>query len=207
MRKSKQLQLVKADLRFFGGQLLHGRRRSARPLSAKEPIHLVMRSSWAKGVNSFLRPRNKNEISRLIKVISEKYMVRVYQVAIVSNHLHFVIQLPRRRQNYKTFVRVLSSQIASHVMQKQSFRSFKQRVLGQERGDPHPAITEPQGLAQQFWQFRPWTRVLYWGRDFKTCCNYVKQNTLEELGFIEYRARTDRYSKWFGQIATSYQLE
>lgn len=206
MKKPKQLQLLKADLRFFGGRLLNGRRRRARPLSTKEPIHLVMRSSWAKGSTSFLQPRNKNEIQRLIRVIAKKYFIQLYQVAIAGNHVHLVIRCPRR-QFYKTFVRVLSSQIASHVMKKQSFKVFKQFVLNQKWGDPHPGSTEPQGLSQQFWQFRPWSRVLHWGLDFKTCCLYVLQNTLEALGFVDYKPRKDRYAKRIVKSIPMLKLE
>jgi REP element-mobilizing transposase RayT len=206
MKKPKQLQLFKADLRFFGGRLLHGRRRSARPLSSKEPIHLILRSSWAKGSHSFLQPRNKNEISRLIRVISAKYFVRIYKVAIVGNHLH-LIMLSQRRQNYKTFIRVLSSQIASHVMRKQSFKVFRRFVLSQNWGDPHPGLSEQQGLGQQFWQFRPFTRVLRWGRDFKNSCSYVRQNTLEALGFVEYKPRQDRYAKWSQKTMPFQKME
>jgi hypothetical protein len=72
MKKPKQLQLFKPDLRVFGGQLLHGKRRRLRPLSTKEPIHLVMRSSWcgesgAMGVTSFLANRNKRPIYSMIQ--------------------------------------------------------------------------------------------------------------------------------------------
>lgn len=203
MKKPKQLHLFKTDLRFFGGRLLHGKRRTARPLSSKEPLHIVMRSSWAHGAHSFLRPRNKNEIQRLIIITAKKYEITVYQRALAGNHLHLVVRAPHRR-NYKTFVRVLSSRIASHVMHNQSFQVFRRYVLRQEPGDPssqsHQAITEPQGLEQQFWQFRPWSRVLSWGRDYRTCCAYVVQNTLEALGFIEYRPRNNSYAKWTREV-------
>jgi hypothetical protein len=101
MKKSKQLQLFKADLRVFGGQLLHGKRRKPRPLSTKEPIHLVMRSSWcgkngAMGTNSFLNPRNKGAIHNLIQGTAKAYGIRIYQVALMSNHLHFVIRISHR---------------------------------------------------------------------------------------------------------------
>lgn len=198
MKKPNQLQLFKADLRFFGGRLLHGKRRKIRPLSSKEPIHIVMRSSWAKGANSFLSARNKNEIQKLINVISQKYFIRVYQVAIAGNHLHLILKISHRG-NYKTFVRVLAGSIASHIMKKQSFKLFKNSVLNQERGDPHPGATELQGISQQFWQFRPWTRVLHWGKDFKKCCGYLRQNVLEALGFIKYKPRKDYYAEWLQQ--------
>ena len=183
MKKQKQLELFKKDLRFFGGALLEGKRKSRRVLSTKEPIHIVMRSLWAKGENSFLHRRNKKPIENLIQKTAKAYLVRVYRVALVGNHIHLLV-LARNRTQYKSFIRVLSSQIASQVMRNLSFKSFKQSL----RGDGGKQALK-QGKEQQFWQYRPFSRVLFWGRDFKNCCKYLVQNTLEALGFIEYQAR------------------
>jgi REP element-mobilizing transposase RayT len=200
MKKPKQLNLFKPDLRMFGGQLLHGKRRGRRPLSTKEPIHLVLRSSWcggsgAMGSNSFLAKRNKHPIYGLIQRTAKDYGIRIYQVALMSNHLHLVIRIFDRKA-YRRFVRVLASRIASHVMRDQSFRVFKRQLLNSVTSDPSkelPGQVETQGKGQAFWQFRPWSRVLYWGRDCKNCCDYVKQNVLEALGFVQYKPRKHRY--------------
>ncbi len=156
------------------------------------------RSSWARGEHSFLRRHNKSAIERLISLTAKNYHIRVYQRAIVGNHLHLVIRAKQRKQ-YHIFIRVLSSQIASHVMKQQSFRIFKKSLklnlaAERRRGDPppnpqshcHMQGPEPQGKEQQFWQMRLFSRVLNWGRDFKTACSYVQQNTLEALGFLPF---------------------
>lgn len=212
-RKSQQLNLFKKDLRFHGGSLLYGRRKSVRPLSTKEAIHIVLRSSWGYGSNSFLLLKNKPAIERIILRTAKKYLVKVYRQAIISNHLHMIIKISSRK-NYQTFIRVLSSLIASHVMKMQSFKVFQKR-LRRNAGDPptnvkisngrhqttawlqyHKAIQEVQGKGQAFWQFRPFTRVMYWGKDFKGSCSYLLKNTLEAIGFIQYTKRnTNRYKK------------
>ncbi|MBX9769192.1 MAG: transposase [Bdellovibrionales bacterium] len=181
--KSLQLTLFKKDLRFHGGRLLLGKRKSLRPLSTKDPIHLVPRSSWAKGRWSFLRPQNKPAIAYMIKALSEKYGVRIYRTAIQSNHLHLVLKIESRR-TYKAFIRVLSAKIAVHVMKQETFEAFR-KTLSPSRGYG----PEPQGKGQKFWQFRPFTRVLNWGKDFQRCCGYVIQNILEATGFVPYRER------------------
>lgn len=196
MRKTQQLNLFKKDLRFFGGSLLHGRRKSKRPLNTKDAIHIVLRSSWGYGVNSFLMAKNRKDIERIILRTAKKYLIKVYRQAIVSNHLHLIIKISTRK-NYQTFIRVLSSQIASHVMKLQSFKVF-QRSLQKNAGDPpkhnrisyEKALQETQGKGQAFWQFRPFTRLRYWGKDFKGSCDYLLKNTLEALGFIAYTKRT-----------------
>jgi len=195
MKKVRQLSFFKSNTRFFGGQLLHGRRRSQRPLSTKEPIHIVLRSSWARGPFSFLLTKNKKTIERLIDFNAKDYGIKVYRKAIVGNHFHLVIQTPSRKA-YNRFIRVLSSQVASHVMRSQSFKNFQKLIFNQNAGDPLGA-GEIQGKGQAFWQFRPWTRVLRWGKDFQNCCRYLMQNTLEALGFTAYKPRKNIYAQWF----------
>lgn len=215
MKKARQLNLFKKDLRYFGGSLLYGKRKSIRPLSTKEPIHIVLRSSWAYGGNSFLLLKNKKDIERIIQRTASKYHIKVYRRAIVSNHLHLIIKISSRK-NYQTFVRVLSSLIASHVMKMQSFKVFQKllfknacggvevKLTKQRAGDPpkhldpcelryRKALQEIQGKGQAFWQFRPFTRVLYWGNDFKDSCAYLLKNVLEAIGFISYTERKTRY--------------
>ncbi len=36
------------------------------------------------------------------------------------------------------------------------------------------------------WDFRPFTRIVEWGRDFKRACDYVYLNDLEGAGVFEY---------------------
>lgn len=121
MKKPQQLQLMKKDLRFFGGALLKGKRKNLRPLSSKDPIHIVMRSTFAKGKDSFLAQRNHAAIERFISIFSKRFHIRIYQRAIVGNHIHLIIRSPHRNQ-YKAFIKALSGKIASHVMGDQSFK-------------------------------------------------------------------------------------
>jgi hypothetical protein len=41
----------------------------------------------------------------------------------------------------------------------------------------------------QFWDKRPFTRILEWGKDFNVISSYLLQNILEALGFIPYKPR------------------
>jgi REP element-mobilizing transposase RayT len=201
MKKTIQLSLFKNfnnPIRVFGGSLLHGKRRNARPLSTKEPIHVVLRSSWAGGAFSFLLSKNKKTIEHQLRVTSKRYGVKVYRSAIVSNHLHLIIQIHNRKA-YLNFIRVFSGQVASHMMNRRSFRQFQKSLPSQNRDS-----AEVQGSGQAFWQFRPWTRVLYWGKDFRSACAYVLQNTLEALGFISYRPRNKKRTS--GAIGSRFAL-
>ncbi len=169
------------------------------------------------GPFSLLKPGNRPEIERLIEVLGRRHRVRVYRKAVAGNHIHLLVKVPHRR-NYNAFIRALSGKVASHVMRRQSFAKFlesqRSRGLHTARrahgGDGSGALSEAgaavapsheaQGQGQRFWQFRPFSRALNWGRDYRGCCEYLVRNTLEAFGFIAYRPRgRDRYTKWFAE--------
>ncbi len=195
MKKQNQLSLFQSKpKKFFGGALLHGRRKSLRPLTSKDAIHFVLRSSFATGKDSFLHTRNRKVIDAILTKFAKKFAVRIYQRSINSNHIHLLLKITNRVL-YRAFIKAISGKIASHVMGQKSFKLFcKAREL-LERGDGFKS----QGnglkakLQQRFWQLRPFSRILSWGRDFKICAKYLKQNTLEAFGFIPYTPRKNYY--------------
>ncbi|MFZ3230860.1 MAG: transposase [Pseudobdellovibrio sp.] len=97
-------------------------------LSNKDAVHIVLRSSWAYGANSFLLLKNKKDIERIILRTAKKYFIKVYRQAIASNHLHLIIKISSRK-NYRTFIRVLAGLMASHAMKMQSFKLFQKLLL------------------------------------------------------------------------------
>lgn len=204
MKNSKQLSFLqfktKSQTKFFGGALLNGKRKSLRPLSSKDSIHFVLRSSWAIGKDSFLAQRNHKDVDKIIRHFAKKFGVRIYQQAINSNHIHLLLRITNRPL-YRAFIKAVSGKIASHIMGEQSFKLFlKSRQIakwgdGYKGYKAHKATEKSQG----FWQFRPFSRVVSWGKDFKTCTAYLKQNVLEALGFIPYTVRKNYYSKWLSQ--------
>ena len=201
MNPSHQLSFIKNDSqsqKFFGGALLHGRRKSYRPLTKKDSIHFVLRSLWAKGPNSFLVKRNHHQIERIIRRFAKKFGVRIYRLAINSNHLHLLLRITNRRL-YTAFIKAVSGQIASHVMVQSSFLNFARSHKGIITGDGSESSTRGSEKKKQkmgFWEFRPFSRVLNWGADFKNCVKYLKQNTLEAFGFVAYRPRKSFYYAW-----------
>jgi REP element-mobilizing transposase RayT len=153
----------------FGGALLRGNPREQRPISTQRPMHLVLRSSQACGERSFLRPGRARLVERLVRKQGREKGVRIYRFANSGNHLHLLV-LPRSRKGYHGFVRAISGLIA-------------RLALGAERGQPKRA----QGSS--FWDARPYTRIVEWGRAFHLACSYVRLNELEASDFWPYRAR------------------
>lgn len=138
----------------FGGSLLKGNPRGCRPIAPKLPVHLVVRSTRARGARSFLAPTRARAIERLVFRLGRTLEVRVYRYANSGNHLHLLVR-PRTREGFHAYTRALTGIIA-------------RLTLNAERG-------RPQRIP--FWDKRPFTRIVQWGRDFIGVARYVESNT------------------------------
>jgi hypothetical protein len=162
----KQLALLKNQNSAYGGELLKTRagRSRPRPLSTRETLHVVLRSTKAKGDHSFTRHRAK--VQEILTRFSKKYGVRVLSYANVGNHLHFHIKLSNRFL-YAPFIRALTGAIAM-------------AVTGASRWKPSES---------KFWDYRPFTRVVKSFRAFLNLNDYIKINQYEGYGYSRRQAR------------------
>ncbi len=85
-------------------------------------------------------------------------------------------------------------------MDQQSFKVFADARKKVAPGDGSIHQT-PEG----FWQFRPFSRITNWGKDFKQCIGYLKQNVLEAFGFVNYKPRKNYYAAWIKQAAPVFR--
>lgn len=158
--EARRLKFLKRDPGAYGGVLLNTRagRARARPLSTRDSMHLVLRSSRAKGALSMRRHAGK--IQAIVNRFAEKYQVRIFSLANVGNHLHFHIQLGRE-ENYRPFIRAITAAIAM-------------AVTGASRW---------QKSAGKFWDYRPFTRLVKSAAGFLRLRDYIRINHLEGLGY------------------------
>lgn len=167
---NKQLPFRIFDREFkkdFGGSLLKGNAKEKRPISTKRAMHLVLRSSLAKGERSFLQSGRKKQIRTLIESAAKTHGIRLYRQANSGNHLHLLI-LPSSRKAFQAFIRSITGLIA-------------RITLGVERG---------KAKSLRFWDQRPWSRIVEWGTHYQQVQKYLLQNTLEAIGFIPYQTRS-----------------
>jgi REP element-mobilizing transposase RayT len=148
----------------FGGELNLGKRKGRRPLALKKPMHVTLRAEEAKGAKSFLR--HKNLVTSLLRRLSREWCVRVYHYSINSNHLHLVV-MPKTREGFQNFFRVLTGLLA-------------RKITGAERG---------KALKKRFFDLIIFSRIVEWGKAFRTMKNYVWKNQLEAEGLISYTPR------------------
>lgn len=170
MRSSKQLGFkileIKTTKHFGGEHLGNSNPKEKRPLSTKKAMHLVIRSSLAKGAHS-LRRKDK-EVFKIVQKQARQLGVKLYKYANGGNHLHMIV-LPLSRTAFNKFIRAITGLIA-------------RLILSTERG-------RPTLKSIQFWDKRPFTRILEWGADFNKVCDYLLKNTLEAYRFITYTVR------------------
>ncbi len=166
--KQKQTEFFKKQTKAYGGSLLKTRkgRSQGRPLDTKNTMHLILKSSQAKGEWSFKKPENDKNIRNIIEKFSVKYGVKILSLANVGNHLHFHLKL-NNRYTYRAFIRALTSAIAMAVTKASRIKP----------------------LSKKFWDYRPFTRVIVGFRTLLTLKDYIFINQLEGIGHSRTEAR------------------
>lgn len=171
--KSKNLLQRKFPVHFstYGGRYRNTRRGRSkpRPLSIRYSMHLVVRSTRARGDWSFWRLHNRRQIDRILTKFSKTHRVKIISTANVGNHLHLHLRL-FNISGYKRFIRAVTGSIAM-------------AVTGSTRWNPAP------GPKQKFWDLRPFTRIVIGTRDFSNVNNYIRINQLEGMGYPRTAAR------------------
>lgn len=130
-------------------------------------MHLVMRSSLAKGAWSFRQPKNRGCVNRIIEKFSFIYGVRVISMANVGNHLHLQIKLSNRF-GYRPFIRAVTAAIAM-------------AITGRNRWTHGKSHSEKSRL--RFWDQRPFTRIVIGLNSILKLRDYVRVNQLEGDGY------------------------
>jgi len=172
---SKQASLFKKSKLEYGGELFKTRkgRSGPRPLDTKNTMHLVLRSSKAKGEWSFREPKNYKKIKALIEKFSTKHAIKIHSYAINYNHIHFHFKLINR-YTYKKFIRALTAAIMMAVTKCSRWNKIKEK----------------------FWNLRPFTRVVVGFKVFLNIKKYIEINQLEAIydrKFAELVVKGDPY--------------
>jgi REP element-mobilizing transposase RayT len=158
--------------RTHGGDLAKGKRKTARPVDPKQALHIVMRSSQARGEHSMLHPRHYQHVHDFTYQIAKKLGVKIHQFANVGNHLHLLIRFSSRAL-LKSFLREIAGGIAMII-------------TGAKKGN---------GRAQNqnnrsFWDQLAFTRIVQLGRDFENVIEYLIKNLAEGAGVPMKKSRS-----------------
>ena len=151
-----------------GGDLRTGVRKLARPLATRTPMHIVLRSSRAKGNSSMLSKAHFARVQAIVYKFAKTNNVHISQFANVGNHLHLLVQA-KSRTGFQNFLRTITGLIARLIM-------------GAVKGRP----------GGKFWDSLAFSRTVSWGRDFRAAMKYVFQNTKESSGIPTARKPATR---------------
>ena len=120
----------------FGGSELNSNPKTARPISTKDLMHVVLKSDQAKADYRFLR--FERELLALIRSVAIKLNVEVYDVVVMSNHIHLALRA-RSRRGFQSYLRALVGLIA-------------RKILGAQKNNP--------SVLKRFFTGRPFSRIV-----------------------------------------------
>ncbi len=166
----KQLSFLPKLRIDHGGAILKDKRKEARPFSHKNAIHLVFRSTRAKGVWSFLAPKNRLRVEKILENCARIYHIKIYRQVNVGNHLHLLVKTETKQysiaqKEFRSFLRRLAGEIAF-------------QITGAKKGEAFRCPDKDEG----FWDARPYSRLVTWGREFEALAKYFTKNFLETFG-------------------------
>jgi len=137
-----------------GGISKPGKRKIARPFIRKKWMHLVLKSSKAKGSLSLLAKRNKAVVAKIVSEQARQCGAELKEQINMGNHIHIRIRFFERSQMRK-YLRAVPGLIARHV-------------LGAEKG----------AAKGKFWDGLAFTRVLDSYNNFRLS-GYFRANVFE----------------------------
>jgi REP element-mobilizing transposase RayT len=151
-------------------------------------MHLVLRSSLAKGAKSFLKAKYSARIRAIIRKQAQINGVKLYGVANRGDHFHLLV-LPRSRKSYLNFVRAITGLIARVVTGAQRGKAEASSKNQQQALSKAADTGQRTAASKSFWDQRPFSRIVDWGRNFTATKKYLLQNALEAIGFTPMSLR------------------
>ena len=130
-------------------------------------MHVVVRATKAKGRLSFLF--HGQALEKILLRQATRFGVRLYDVANAGNHLHLLLKVDKMK-DLGRFLRASCGLIV-------------RKVSGTERGSPLPE------MLRGFFDLRPFSRILSWGKDYNHVKEYLMVNRLEMIGFERMSAK------------------
>ena len=197
-----------------GGTLRQKRKgRKARPLSTKDPIHLVLKAdklSLRRKNGLFVGLRSPLAfliINSVIKKYSKRFFVKIEQISINHDHIHILIRISKRSLA-QHFLRVAAGQIAQQFKNNGFMTNEASGLMGVSTNvgvgagatdtrivtDTRGSKSVEKGAAararksrRKLWKYRPFTRIVKGWRAYNIVRDYIQLNEKEATGQIAYK--------------------
>ena len=149
----------------FGGSLRnHRHKRFSRRLSNRKFHHLIFKLNKEVHSASLRTPKKFSISSHVIKSYAKRFRIKIASHSIQNDHIHLLVRT-NRKSNYQSFFRVVAGQIAQRVTDTYHFVKFK----------------------QNFWKYRPFTRIVRNRKAYYITKAYIRLNELEGRKKIPYQ--------------------
>ena len=168
----KNLEFYLKNKNCYGGILRNYRaKRDARRLSNRRFHHLTFKLNREVHPTSLRTPKTYSICKHVIRKYAKRFKIRIASHSIQNDHIHLLVRSDKK-SNYQSFFRVVAGQIAQRVTDTFHCVKFK----------------------QNFWRYRPFTRIVRNSRAYYTTKAYIRMNELEGRGVIPYQKSRLRYS-------------
>ena len=151
-----------------------GKRKVARPLDRRKPVHLTLKATVARGPLSLLAKTNRAAVEAIFKARAKKAGVVVRLFENVGNHIHAVVSFGDRKA-FQNFLRTVTALIARHA-------------TGARRGRP---------FGGRFWDAIAFTRIVMGYRDLQKLETYLNKNAVERECGGDLRAAIESAERGF----------
>ena len=99
--------------------------KTKRPLIVKHPLHVVLRGDTSR-CGSLVK--KQIFIGMTLTKMAARFRVKIYEKAVVSNHLNLVLKFSKT-EDYKNFVRAVTGILAKRFELKWLFRPFTRIII------------------------------------------------------------------------------
>jgi REP element-mobilizing transposase RayT len=193
----------------YGGVLRNRRQgRGARSISTRFSMHLVLRSSLARGAWSFVRPKNESMIHRVLAKHAKHTSTEILGIGNAGNHLHLRVQFTSRK-NYLRFIRSVTGEIALHIkkitqpvlpnnsspkitLHNTTSKTTTAATLDTKTStsaSASKASTSATSPARSFWDRRPFSSIVSTLKYVARLTDYIHINSIEGQGYPRAHAR------------------
>ena len=107
---SRQMSFFKPAEKQFGGTLsTKGKRKTARALDSRKPLHFVLKSKQSANLYA-----HRILLRKLLCIYAKRFGIKVYKESVQKDHFHFCIKITNR-DIYRRFIRALTGVISQKL--------------------------------------------------------------------------------------------
>ncbi len=107
---ARQMSFFKPTVKEFGGSLsVKGKRKAARVLDSRKPLHFVLKSKKSANLYS-----HRVLLRKPLYLYAKRFGIKVYKESVQKDHFHFCIKITNR-ELYRGFIRALTGVISQKL--------------------------------------------------------------------------------------------